>query len=328
MQMSTRRLCPPARFDSRNTTQPTRAPHTRAYSAFTVSEVHATAQFARARRCCGAPPPRLADSLSSPPEQAMPPPYSDSGSEPYHPSDGTSSASTESPTQSLRVPRPDLVDYLSDDDFPPSADKLPSPSDIVYSRQIPQGRLVKSRLIKVLRREPAIGEEATTGEGLVPTEAEDEPEGGEEYQDGGEAVERSSSSAAATVAAEAQVAAEEGDGATGEWVVGASVEGEAESAGEGTEPAEGSEQAEEEEEDEEEEQPSFGPAVQAVHSITSIDELDRQFEALRRRSTWFSWDAKVRKSKTKRQPCALLSSSSRLHCADEQVQSSLSATQR
>ncbi|BGO99181.1 hypothetical protein NBRC10513v2_000286 [Rhodotorula toruloides] len=232
----------------------------------------------------------------------MPPPYSDSGSEPYHPSDGTSSASTESPTQSLRVPRPDLVDYLSDDDFPPSADKLPSPSDIVYSRQIPQGRLVKSRLIKVLRREPAIGEEATTGEGLVPTEAEDEPEGGEEYQDGGEAVERSSSSAAATVAAEAQVAAEEGDGATGEWVVGASVEGEAESAGEGTEPAEGSEQAEEEEEDEEEEQPSFGPAVQAVHSITSIGELDRQFEALRRRSTWFSWDAKVRKSKTKRQP--------------------------
>ncbi|BGO94771.1 hypothetical protein NBRC10512_005410 [Rhodotorula toruloides] len=236
----------------------------------------------------------------------MPPAYSDSGSDAYNPSDGTSSASTESASQSLRIPRRDLVDYLSDDDLPPSAAKLPTPSDIVYSRQIPQARLAKSRLVKVLRREPAIGEEETTGEVLGPTEGEDEPEGGEEYQDGGEAMERSSSSAAATVAAEAQVAAQEGDGAPGERVDGASVEGEAEGVEERSEPSVGSEQAEEEEDDEDDEEPSFGPAVQAVHSIASIAELDRKFEAVRRRSTWFNWNPNLCNTKTKRQPFIML----------------------
>lgn len=259
----------------------------------------------------------------------MPRADSDAGSDSsYMASDTGSADSSVSFTQILRVPRPDLVDFLSEDDLPSSAGTLPTPSDILYSRQIPQARLAKSRLIKVLRREPAIGEEGTTGEGLVPSEAADEPEGGEEYQDSGQPLEPSSSSAAAIVAAEAQVAAEEGNGAQEEEIVGASVEGETGGADDGSEPAEGSEQAEEEEADEDDEQPSFGPAVQAVHAITSIAELDRKFEAFRRRSTWFKWDPKVRNnSKTKRQPCAFLFSSSRLQCADKQVQSLLSATQ-
>ncbi|KAJ8296539.1 hypothetical protein OF846_000901 [Rhodotorula toruloides] len=237
-------------------------------------------------------------------QDTMPRADSDAGSDSsYMASDTGSADSSVSFTQILRVPRPDLVDFLSEDDLPSSAGTLPTPSDILYSRQIPQARLAKSRLIKVLRREPAIGEEGTTGEGLVPSEAADEPEGGEEYQDSGQPLEPSSSSAAAIVAAEAQVAAEEGNGAQEEEIVGASVEGETGGADDGSEPAEGSEQAEEEEADEDDEQPSFGPAVQAVHAITSIAELDRKFEAFRRRSTWFKWDPKVRNnSKTKRQP--------------------------